>query len=303
MRRKTEQDYHDLAKSRGFEWLGSFPCLTGEKTKWKCSQDHMWETKYNKIQQGRGCPHCYGNIPKTDKEYQLLAQKRNLEYLGPNPGSVCKNTHWRCLDCNYVWFARHINVSRQNCPRCSGKLRITKQDYYDLAERSNILWIGIFPKTTHYKTTWKCKACDNEWNTTYKAIKRGSGCPACVYMINGCQASKIQLKIAKMLSLDDYVNFQFDDTRRRIDIAIPTKKIAIEYDSWYWHATKIEQDKERANDLIDLGWHVLSIKSREQIPDKTSLVSCLEQLKETDYVELVLSDWGKGDYKDMINGR
>ena len=98
-----------------------------------------------------------------------------------------------------------------------------------------------------------------------------------------------------MLSLEKYVNYQFDNSKRRIDIAMPWIMIAIEYDSWYWHAEKVEQDRQRARDLIDLGWRVLAIKSNEKIPDKNVIMACIQQLDKINYVEIVLDDWGCGN--------
>ncbi len=58
---KTRDDYHMLAKERGFRWLGPEVPNTRTKTGWECEQGHQWETRYNTIQQGSGCPFCPRN--------------------------------------------------------------------------------------------------------------------------------------------------------------------------------------------------------------------------------------------------
>lgn len=82
----------------------------------------------------------------------------------------------------------------------------------------------------------------------------------------------------------------------QIDIALPEHKIAIEYDSWYYHAEKQDKDRERANELIAAGWKVLSIKANGKLPSREHLVYKINQLENSvnNYEEIVLEDWGKG---------
>jgi len=85
--------------------------------------------------------------------------------------------------------------------------------------------------------------------------------------------------------------------RLNIDIALVTdgKRIAIEYDSWFWHAHKIEKDQRRAKALIYCGWKMLRVKSNYLIPPAEQLESAAEKLvRGQDYIEIVLDDWGKG---------
>ena len=51
-------DYTELAKERGFKWIGPEVGNSKSKTKWQCPNEHVWEATYNTILRGRGCPHC-----------------------------------------------------------------------------------------------------------------------------------------------------------------------------------------------------------------------------------------------------
>ncbi len=55
---KTVDDYHNLARDRGFIWLGSEAIRVRHNTKWQCQKGHIWEARFNNIQQGKGCPLC-----------------------------------------------------------------------------------------------------------------------------------------------------------------------------------------------------------------------------------------------------
>jgi very-short-patch-repair endonuclease len=84
---------------------------------------------------------------------------------------------------------------------------------------------------------------------------------------------------------------------RNIDVAIEVEgmEIAVEYDSWYWHAHRQEQDEERDEELLAAGWRVLHVRSNELLPTRAQLeaaIACLVAGEEQ--TEIVLEDWGQG---------
>ena len=44
---------------------------------------HEFESRYNDINNGIGCPHCSGKARKTVADYHNLAKKRGFRWLGP----------------------------------------------------------------------------------------------------------------------------------------------------------------------------------------------------------------------------
>lgn len=58
-----------------------------------------------------------------------------------------------------------------------------------------------------------------------------------------------------------------------LDIAIPNKKIALEYDCWYWHQDE-ERDKARDEILSKNGWKIFRFKDR--IPTKKEIKKILK---------------------------
>ena len=91
----------------------------------------------------------------------------------------------------------------------------------------------------------------------------------------------------------------YREGRFAIDIALTYRdtKIAIEYDSWYFHAHKLESDKSRAKMLIERGWVVLSIKGNRLAPSKEQLFNVLDEMVDCNKksAELILADWRKGN--------
>ena len=119
--RKTEKDYHELAKSRGFKWVGGYlPKNTGDPTWWECEKGDRWEAVYDNIQQGSGCPICYGHVKKLEKDYHELAKNRGFKWAGEVlPKNTKVPTSWKCKKCEHTWEAAYSNIQQGNsCPTC-----------------------------------------------------------------------------------------------------------------------------------------------------------------------------------------
>jgi hypothetical protein len=88
----------------------------------------------------------------------------------------------------------------------------------------------------------------------------------------------------------------------RIDIALLDARVAIEYDSWYWHGDCDDTDRDEY--LIAHGWQVLHVRSNATVPFKSDLLTAVKELhvSPAQVAELVLDDWGEGptfqDYLD-----
>jgi len=180
-RRKTSNDYHNLAKSRGFSWLGpDLPERVIEKTLWQCKLGHQWETSYNKIQSGRGCSICAGNAKKTVNDYQVLAASREMAWVASQiPKNVSKPTEWECSQ-GHQWKESYTNIRRgYGCAVCNGVAKKTQKDYLELASARGFTWLeSSLPKNTLTATNWKCNK-NHTWSASFNSIQTGSGCPTC----------------------------------------------------------------------------------------------------------------------------
>lgn len=187
-RLKKPADYHALAKSRGFKWIGPKVKGVTVKTKWECSQGHKWEVGYNSIQGGNGCPHC-GNASSAHKrkkkpeDYRVLAKKRGIIWLGPEVKNNQTKTKWQCPK-GHTWETGYNNIlSGRGCPECAIQDRANKKrkkpgDYHALATERGFEWLGPEVKDAHAKTKWKCTK-GHEWEANYNAIQQKTGCPYC----------------------------------------------------------------------------------------------------------------------------
>ena len=183
IKRKTEKDYHGLAESRGFKWIGGvLPKGTHGSTLWECGKGDKWEARYQDIRQGSGCPVCSGLVRKTEKDYYNLAKSCGFKWIG---GVLPKNTHtktlWECRK-THCWEAEYSNIKKgTGCPICNVELlRNTESDYHRVVENRRIIWFGTeLPRNANTKTKWKCLKCNYVWEACYGDIYCGSGCPFC----------------------------------------------------------------------------------------------------------------------------
>ncbi len=59
--RYTKDSLNKSIRNREIELIGDFVNVK-TKSLFRCSFGHEWETNPDAIIQGKGCPHCYGNI-------------------------------------------------------------------------------------------------------------------------------------------------------------------------------------------------------------------------------------------------
>jgi len=90
--------------------------------------------------------------------------------------------------------------------------------------------------------------------------------------------------------------------RRCIDVAIQREgvRIAVEYDSWYFHGHPQRQayDEAREQALIARGWRVLRIRGAYTLPSAAELDAALAWLLAGERrVVITTREWGVGPYR------
>ena len=290
-KRKTEADYHALAKERGFEWLGAvLPPSTKQLTLWRCSQQHTWQMRYINIWNGQGCPVCAGKARRTAADYHELAKQRGATWLGLEaPINSRTRTQWKCRN-GHDWYSTYTCVMRYGCPTCSGVIKKTRADYDALSLASGYECLDTEVANTYTKCKWQCTH-GHIWISTYKRIKRGDGCPECNGRINGNYVSEPQLELAKLIA-GGTVNQRIG--RYSVDICLTVNgvNIGIEYDCWYWHQDKEQYSAQRDARLNELGWRMLHVKAGRSLPTREQLDAAISELVNgATYAEIVLDDW------------
>lgn len=188
-KKKTHEEYIKEVSviSPNIQVIGIY---TDAKTKilHKCKIDGCeWYSTPNNILRGHGCPKCgkkstSQKLLKTHNEYINMVAESNptIEVLGVYINNHTNILH-RCKIDNYKWMAKPANIlTGYGCPKCSGCIKKTHEDYVDELKEinPNIEVIGIYINS---KTPilHRCNIDKHEWYATPSHILNGTGCPIC----------------------------------------------------------------------------------------------------------------------------
>ena len=236
----------------------------GSHTKawWKCSKEHEWQAPVNNRNKGRGCPYCSGNIVlKGYNDLQTinptLAQEWNYEKndnLKPEDftANSGKKVWWRCSKGHEWQAAISSRITGHGCPYCAGKkvLKgfndlltvnpiVAKQWNY---EKNNGLTPAEVTPNSNKKVWWKCGK-GHEWQATISSRNAGRGCPICTSERNTSFPEYAIMYYLIKYDLD--VIHSYREKGYELDIYIPSRKIAIEYDGGLWHKNRTKKDLEK----------------------------------------------------------
>lgn len=229
---------------------------------WKCAKDHEWRATISDRSRGFGCPYCAGQ--KVLKGYNdlstvnpILAREWNFERNDSlTPSQVTfgsgKKVWWKCKK-GHEWQAP-INIRHRGvgCPYCSGRCAIVgKTDLLtlnpDLAKEWNFdknvdLKPEQFTVSSGKKVWWKCSK-GHEWEATIHNRNKGRGCPICKSERNTSFPEYALMYYFEKYGLD--VLHSYKGNGYELDVYIPSKKVAIEYDGYYWHRNRTKKDLEK----------------------------------------------------------
>lgn len=178
-RRLKPEAFHILAESKGWEWLGPEVKGTDKITRWRCPKGHEFESSYNRLFSGSGCPTCYDRYKKTPEDYHALAASKNgWKWLGPEVKNIRTKTWWECPNGHKI-ERRYDDLRTYGCEKCYRDRQVTPPARYrEIAESKGLEWIGPEVRHTTYRTFWLCPKGHN-FKASLDNIKAGQHCSRC----------------------------------------------------------------------------------------------------------------------------
>lgn len=219
------------------------------KLKIVCPIHGVFEQTPSKHLSGQGCPKCGHNSFMTTET--LIEEARKIhdgkydysktEYIDYNT-KVCII----CPEHGEFWQYPYQHIDRKNgCPKCgniatASKLSKTREDFIKDAIKVH----GdkyTFKDTIYKNSTTRIKVnCRKHgmFEILPSNLLQGYGCPKC-----RCTCSKEENEVANFIG---ELNVEFEKIKlengQELDIYIPDKKIAFEFDGLYWHC-ELKKDK------------------------------------------------------------
>ena len=234
-----------------------------KKAFWVCEKGHKWAASIASRNSGFGCPFCAGEKPwagetdmaTTNPEMVLLFDE---EKNGQKPSEIMAGSNrpywWRC-EKGHSWKAQAKDIlSGKRCPFCAGVKVLA--GFNDLAttdpkvaeewdyQANGDLSPQRVSRGSTRKVGWICSK-GHHWIATIYSRTAGNGCPTCTKDSQVSLPEKavfFYLRGAFSDALENQILPEMDG--HEIDVYVPSKKVAIEYDGKRWHKD-VEKDKRK----------------------------------------------------------
>lgn len=257
-------------------------------------ETHGWFSQevFNHLK-GHGCQKCAGKIRgdvarQTSKQIATRGQETHSSrytYLEDSILGTRPKMQITCPDHGIFEQSAGKHLAGQGCPKCSAEgrgsdLRLTKDEFVRAANKvhRNKYQYGEFTKTAA-----DCEIICTEhglftqWANNHL---KGSGCPKC-----SSKVSSAQLEITSFINKlgfetqDDFI-YDIKTSKREVDILVPSKNLAIEYNGVWWHCSKykeIRDHQQKQLELEALGIRCIQIFSDEWQTRRLQVKSLLRQ--------------------------
>ncbi len=240
---------------------------SGIRINWKCHKcGQCWDAVLCSRVNGKGCPYCAGLRPikgKTDLAtmYPEVAIRWNYsKNHGLTPSDVTyastKNVWWTCEQGHeYEQKIKKKTLRGSGCPICSGHRTVVGVNdfgtvYPEIAKEWHPTKNGdktpaMFSPKNGYKAWWKCKY-GHEWQTSIHDRSSGTGCPLCKTRFSTSYAEQAIYFYVRKLYPDAISRYKdLFNNQMELDVYIPSKKVAIEYDGANWHNSNTSHEREK----------------------------------------------------------
>ena len=197
-----------------------------------------------------GCEWTFQSKNNRNKSKQTMLEKYGCEYAQQN--KEIKKKSYKTMQERYgVKYTAQSNDLRK-------KVRNSRRSTEFKKFLENKFVIPLFSETeyiengNYFSYKWKCLKCDTEFNSLRNeswfkqgAIKAYARCEKC-YPYNEPKSQKekeIQIYLQDILKQKIDYNNRSIIPPQELDIYIPEKKLAIEFDGLYWHSEEIGKTK------------------------------------------------------------
>lgn len=273
------------------ELLGNPKELTArssKKVQWKCSKGHIYEAVVSNRTKDNpsGCSYCTNRkVLKGFNDIQTTHPELASEIVGVDPTSITAGSNtvitWRCSK-GHTYKAKPNGRVQQNsgCNYCYGRgVWVGETDLQTTHPELSVELVGdprAISGGSHVKVLWECSE-GHRWETSpgLRTQKRGgTGCPECAKGLVKSRAEELLFEHISGLGLEVIGSDREVISPKELDIYIPSKKVAIEYNGLYWHSEKFrhkDSHKEKYELCLEKGIQLIQIWG-DDLRDRPQLV-------------------------------
>ena len=252
---------------------------------WKCSRNHEWKTSVkHRCYSRSNCPYCAGQKVASGENDIGTTHPNLIKMFHPTLNEPLKVTdisygrsssklYWQCpSNPLHYWLALAPDVARgQGCAICANQqILIGVNDLATTHPDIASLWHSIkngdiTPQNVTAGSNqvfwWLCKL-GHESRTTVASRSSGSNCGSCTSYVSKAEQAIFDCVVSLGLQAEQS-NRSILGKRRELDIYVPEKKVAIEFNGLYWHSESAGKDKsyhhDKWKDCKDKGIQLIQI--------------------------------------------
>lgn len=230
---------------------------SNKKVWWVCDKGHHYQSSPNRHIKGSKCPYCSGHkvlpgfndLATTHPSIaEQWSEDNSIETTEVSAGSG-KKVWWVCSK-GHKWEASiYHRTNGRGCSYCAGK-KVSYDNsfaahYPQYAKQWSKEKNDISPYQVSHQSNMKAWFICDKGHEYYSRVsdRKRFGCPYCAHMVSTGEKEVSNYVVS-------LVGDGFASTSNRsiispyeLDIYIPDKKIAIEYNGLYWHTEEKRKDK------------------------------------------------------------
>ncbi|MCD8208245.1 MAG: hypothetical protein LUD72_09945 [Bacteroidales bacterium] len=212
-----------------------------------CPIHGVFEQRPDHHKEGHGCMLCSGKARHTRESFEIAARKIHGDKYDYSKVKYVNNyTHVLlvCNTCHKEFLIRpQGHLMGRGCSVCAkkriaDKQRDTVETFIKKAEtvhgKDRYDYSKVDYKESSSKVTIKCNKCGHTFTQTPNKHLSGCGCPLCGMRVSHHEEDI--LAFIKDMGIEAEQSNRSILKRQELDIFIPSKRIAIEYDGLYWHS-------------------------------------------------------------------
>ena len=242
----------DKIKQTKFEKYGDENYTNTKKIK-QTKFEKYGDENYNNRKQFKETLSTFSNNKKSEikeKRKQTNLKKYGVEFINQNSEikEKRKQTNLKKYGVETPLNLEYVHEKIKKSKRLDSWNKIIQNDNYTEPYFSLDYFLSYSTDNDDINLDWKCKKCGNIFKAKYYSSRK---CPKCFpSIIQG--TSKMEQEILNFLKtfyLNDifwknHENKKILNNGKEIDIYIPEKKLAIEFDGLYWHSECEKSDKK-----------------------------------------------------------
>lgn len=254
-----------------------------------CKKHGDFSCKPDNLLIGKGCPECKkdkisNRLRKTFPEFVKVANEKHSSRYTYDPVSfdssrTDEKIKISCPQHGDFWQTRASHLQGCGCPLCA-RPKVRRLSTFDVTQKVTLRGFTLEYYDNSSVSNKSMFRCENghTWEASYNnVVNNNSGCPKCANWGPSSAENEI-FSLVKNLCGDAVQSDRTVLCPKELDIYIPSKKVAIEFNGVYWHSTKIVgrgYHREKRKNCDALGIRLISVSEQDWVDRRGQVESII----------------------------